>query len=105
MSFEASAYLGHRQHYNGQEFDECRLVANHGQISINELAGKALLSKLRSELSTDQLQTLELHFFEGYSFHEIAEKTGQTFGNVRNHYYRALERLRSHIFPGKTNPK
>src|SRR5258707_10086584 len=52
VSFEASAYLGHRQHYNGQEFDECRLVANHGQISINELAGKALLSKLRSELST-----------------------------------------------------
>jgi RNA polymerase sigma-70 factor (ECF subfamily) len=98
-------YLGYRQHYNGQEFDECRLVANHGQISINELAGKALLSKLRSELSTDQLQTLELHFFEGYSFHEIAEKTGQTFGNVRNHYYRALERLRSHIFTGKTNLK
>jgi RNA polymerase sigma-70 factor (ECF subfamily) len=72
-----------------------------GRISINELAGKALLDKLRNKLSSEQVQTLELHFFEGYSFHEIAEKTGQTFGNVRNHYYRGLERLRSHIFPGK----
>ena len=98
-------YLGFRQHYNNQELDEDRLVAHRGQISINELAGKVVLDKLRNELSSEQVQTLELHFFEGYSFHEIAEKTGQTFGNVRNHYYRGLERLRSHIFPGKKSPK
>jgi RNA polymerase sigma-70 factor (ECF subfamily) len=78
---------------------------HHGQISTDDLAGKALLEKLRKELSAEQIQTLELHFFEGYSFHEIAERTGQTFGNVRNHYYRGLERLRSHIFPGKTSTK
>ena len=29
---------------------------------------------------------------DGY-FQEIAEKTGQTLGNVRNHYYRGLERV------------
>lgn len=98
-------YLSFRQHYNGQPLDEGRLMAHQGQISINELAGKTLLEKLRKELSAEQVQTLELHFFEGYSFHEIAEKTGQTFGNVRNHYYRGIERLRSHIFPGKTNTK
>jgi len=98
-------YLGFRQHYNGQELDEDRLKAHRGQISINELAGRALLEKLRKELSSEQIQTLELHFFEGYSFHEIAEKTGQTFGNVRNHYYRGIERLRSHTFPGKKSAK
>jgi RNA polymerase sigma-70 factor (ECF subfamily) len=98
-------YLGFRQHYNGQELDENGLKAHRGQISINELAGRALLEKLRNELSPEQIQTLELHFFEGYSFHEIAEKTGQTFGNVRNHYYRGIERLRSHISPGKKSPK
>jgi RNA polymerase sigma-70 factor (ECF subfamily) len=98
-------YLGFRQHYNHQELDEARLAGCQGQISINELAGKALLEWLRNELSSEQVQTLELHFFEGYSFHEIAEKTGQTFGNVRNHYYRGLERLRSHIFPGKKSAK
>jgi RNA polymerase sigma-70 factor (ECF subfamily) len=94
-------YLGFRQHYNGQEVEEDRLIGNRGQISIDELAGRALFVKLRTELSAEQLQTLELHFFEGYSFQEIAQKTGQTFGNVRNHYYRGLERLRAHIFPGK----
>jgi RNA polymerase sigma-70 factor (ECF subfamily) len=98
-------YLSLRQHYKVQELDEDRLIGNRGQISINELAGKALLTTFWKELSAEQQQTLELHFFEGYSFHEIAEKTGQTFGNIRNHYYRGLERLRSHIFHGKTSPK
>jgi RNA polymerase sigma-70 factor (ECF subfamily) len=98
-------YLGVRHHYNGQELDEDRLMAPHSHISIDELTGRALLEKLRNELSLEQTQTLELHFFEGYSFKEIAEKTGQTFGNVRNHYYRGLERLRSHIFPGKRSAK
>jgi RNA polymerase sigma-70 factor, ECF subfamily len=98
-------YLGFRQHYNAEKADEERLMGSRGQISIDELAGKALLNKLRKELSADQQQTLELHFFEGYSFHEIAEKTGETLGNVRNHYYRGIERLRSHIFPGKISPK
>jgi RNA polymerase sigma-70 factor, ECF subfamily len=98
-------YLSFRQHYKVQELDEERLIGNREQVSINELAGNALLNKLRKELSPEQQQTLELHFFEGYSFHEIAEKTGQAFGNVRNHYYRGLERLRSHIFPGKRSSK
>jgi RNA polymerase sigma-70 factor, ECF subfamily len=98
-------YLGFRQHYNAEKVDEERLMGSRGQISIDELAGKALLSKLRKELSADQQRTLELHFFEGYSFHEIAEKTGETLGNVRNHYYRGIERLRSHIFPGKISLK
>lgn len=98
-------YLGFRQHYNGQELDEDRLIGNRGQISIDELAGRTLLNKSRKELSIEQQQTLELHFFQGYSFCEIAEKAGQAIGNIRNHYYRGLERLRSHIFPGKTRSK
>ena len=101
----AGRYLSFRQHYEVRELDEDRLIGNRWQISINELSGRSLLTKLRKELSVEQQQTLELHFFEGYSFHEIAEKTGQTYGNVRNQYYRGLERLRSHIFPGKTSPE
>lgn len=93
-------YLNFRQHYNTQELREEHLPGSHGQVSIDEVAGRALFNRLREELSPEQRQTLELHFFEGYSFHEIAEKTGQTYGNVRHHYYRSLERLRSHVFPG-----
>jgi RNA polymerase sigma-70 factor, ECF subfamily len=98
-------YLSTRQHYKSQELDEDRLIGIRGQISIDDLAGKALLMSFRKELSPHQQQTLELHFFEGYSFLEIAEKTGETLGNVRNHYYRGLERLRGLIFSRKTSPK
>jgi RNA polymerase sigma-70 factor (ECF subfamily) len=104
-SIDRRRYLGFRQHYNGQELNEERLTASRGEISIDALAGGALLHKLRKELSDDQQRTLELHFFEGCTFCEIAERTGQTLGNVRNHYYRGLERMRSHIFPGKITLK
>ena len=94
-------YLGVRRHYDIQEFDEERQPVTSGQISMDEVAGRMLLHRLREELPAEQLQTLELYFFEGYSFHEIAEKTGQTYGNVRHQYYRGLERLRSYVFAGK----
>ena len=52
-------------------------------------------------LTGDQRDTLTLHFFEGYTFDEIALKLGQSFGNIRNHYYRGLDKLRKQMFPGK----
>ena len=93
-------YLVARQHYNTQELTEHQRDGGR-QISIDDIASRALLNRLRGELSSEQLQTLELHFFEGYTLKEIAENTCQTYGNVRHHYYRALERLRSHVFPRK----
>src|ERR1700677_1950475 len=92
-------YLDVRHHYSVQEFNEERSASTRGQISIDQIAGRALLDRFRREISTEQQQTLELHLFEGYSFREIAARTGQTFGNIRNHYYRGLERLRSYVFP------
>lgn len=94
-------YLGVRHHYTAEEIHEGQLPAVNGRSATNEITGRALLEKLRGELSAEQRQTLEMHLFEGYTFHEIAQRTGQTFGNVRNHYYRSLERLRSHVFPKK----
>jgi RNA polymerase sigma-70 factor (ECF subfamily) len=94
-------YLDFRQHYRATEFDEQRLPATTGQPSSDALDGRAILGRLKEQLTEAQQQTLELHFFEGYSLREIAEKNGQTVGNVRHHYYRALDRLRSHLFPQK----
>jgi RNA polymerase sigma-70 factor (ECF subfamily) len=94
-------YLDSRHHYSSQELDEEKLPANLGQPSTDTIDGKALLNRLRGQLSAEQQETLELHFFEGYSLREIAEKSGQTVGNVRHHYYRALERLRCSLFPEK----
>ena len=94
-------YLSFRQHYKLEALDEQRLGPTTTEGSTDQLDGKAILNKLRGQLTSDQQQTLELHFFEGYSFREIAEKCGQPIGNVRHHYYRALERLRSNLFPQK----
>ena len=93
-------YLDCRHHYKAQELDEQQLGFTTGQ-STDEIDGRTILNDLSEHLTADQRQTLELHFCEGYSFREIAEKLGQTVGNVRHHYYRAMERLRSHLFAPK----
>ena len=94
-------YLDFRQHYSSEEFDEQRMPTAAVEPSPEALDGRAIRDHLREQLTADQQQTLELHFFEGYSLREIAERNGQTVGNVRHHYYRALERLRSHLFAKK----
>jgi RNA polymerase sigma-70 factor, ECF subfamily len=94
-------YLDFRQHYTTEEFDEQRIPTRTAQPSSEALDGRAIRDRMREQLTADQQQTLELHFFEGYSLREIAEMNGKTVGNVRHHYYRALDRLRSHLFPPK----
>jgi RNA polymerase sigma-70 factor, ECF subfamily len=94
-------YLDFRQHYRAEEFDEQRMPTTTAQSSPEALDGRAIRDCLKAQLTAAQQQTLELHFFEGYSLREIAEKNGQTVGNVRHHYYRALDRLRLHLFPQK----
>jgi RNA polymerase sigma-70 factor (ECF subfamily) len=63
--------------------------------------GRNGLEKLVAGLSEDQRETLRLFFFDGYTLAEISTKLGQPLGNVRNHYYRGLERLRKQMFGSK----
>lgn len=93
-------YLAFRQHYTAEELNEEQIDTGRS-LFIDELAARTLLNRVREKLSAEQQQTLELHFFEGYSLREIAEKTNQTLGNIRNHFYRGLERLRSCVLPQK----
>jgi RNA polymerase sigma-70 factor, ECF subfamily len=60
--------------------------------------GRNGLEKIVNALSADQRETLRLHFFEGYTLAEVSEKLGQPLGNVRHHYYRALDKLRKEMF-------
>jgi RNA polymerase sigma-70 factor, ECF subfamily len=94
-------YLTRRQHYDTEALDEEQIGGACQPLLIDEITARNLLNRLREELSEEQRETLELHFFEGYSLREIAEKTNQTLGNVRHHHYRALERLRANLFPKK----
>jgi RNA polymerase sigma-70 factor (ECF subfamily) len=94
-------YLTFRQHYSAEQLDEEQIAAKYQPLFIDEIVARTLLDRVREQLSADQRHTLELHFFEGYSLREIAEKTSQTLGNIRHHYYRGLECLRSNVFPQK----
>lgn len=93
-------YLSHREHYTAHELNE-EQVDTGKQLFVDEIVARNLLNRVRGQLSAEQQLTLELHYFEGYSLREIAQKTNQTLGNIRHHYYRGLERLRSIVFPQK----
>jgi RNA polymerase sigma-70 factor (ECF subfamily) len=72
--------------------------------SAEVVFGRNGLDKIVDSLSADQRETLRLHFFEGYTLLELAEKMGQPLGNVRHHYYRALDRLRKQMFANDLQP-
>jgi RNA polymerase sigma-70 factor, ECF subfamily len=78
---------------SGAEYDQ----------TVEGLFGRNGWKKIVDDLTPDQRKTLQLHFFEGYTFTEIAEKLGQSFANVRNHHYRGLEKLRKCLVEGKLN--
>lgn len=100
-AIDRKRFLNSRQHYRSEELGEQGIGSLFTRPSTDQIDGKAILERLRGELTADQRQTLELHFFEGYTFQEIAKESGQSVGNVRHHYYRALERLRSNLFSKK----
>ncbi len=72
---------------SGAEYDQ----------TVEGLFGRNGWRKVLDALTEDQRETLRLHFFEGYTFTEIAEKLGQSYTNVRHHHYRGLEKLREHL--------
>jgi RNA polymerase sigma-70 factor, ECF subfamily len=71
--------------------------------TVEGLFGRHGWRKILDTLTQDQRETLKLHFFEGYTFEEIAEKLGQSYANVRNHHYRGLEKLRKHLSEDESN--
>ena len=56
-----------------------------------------LLRQGLSTLNRQQREVLELACYDGMTMAEIAQKTGETFSNVRHYYYRGLKRLRSFL--------
>jgi RNA polymerase sigma-70 factor (ECF subfamily) len=71
--------------------------------TVEGLFGRNGWKKIEEDLTGDQRETLRLHFFEGYTFTEIAETLGQSYGNVRNHHYRGLEKVRKHLADRELN--
>jgi RNA polymerase sigma-70 factor (ECF subfamily) len=111
-AFNRRAYLNTRHFYTSTDLEGAMLTVAQRQAeahfidwSLDGVWGKETATRLRQQLSPSQLATIELHFFEGYTLEEIADRTGQTLGNVRHHYYRGLEKLRRPAFAGKLRSK
>ena len=102
-AIERRRYLATRHFYarsESQDYVE-RVV---GKMTIEDdyspeaVFGRNGLEKVFAALSDDQRETLRLYFFDAYTLAEISGKLGQPLGNVRNHYYRGLEKLRDQMF-------
>jgi RNA polymerase sigma-70 factor, ECF subfamily len=102
-AIERRRYLATRQFYSrpAASAEQAALVGiptSSSDFSAQAIFGRSGVEKLFASLSEDQRETLRLHFFEGYTLVEIAGKLGQPHGNVRHHYYRALDKLRKQMF-------
>jgi RNA polymerase sigma-70 factor (ECF subfamily) len=53
-----------------------------------------LAHEVLATLSDSQQRTIRMVFFQGMTLKEVAEQTKESLSNVRNHYYRGLDRLR-----------
>jgi len=105
-AFERRRYLATRKLYSQEGLQDGipQVVGSpttEDDYSPEAVFGRNGLNKVVEALSEDQRETLRLHFFEGYTLLEISEKLGQPHGNVRHHYYRAIDKLRRHVFGSK----
>ena len=104
-------YLTSRHFYSHQELDDVATraagpdAAPPFENTVEGRFGKGDFGEILQELSEDQRQALLLRFVEGYTVAEIAEKLGQSRANIKNHYFRGLEKLRKHLFSGKLTGK
>lgn len=95
-------YLAVRQHHS--QADLTALDEEGSLWSINQFAPQEavqLSSELLAKLPEEQRRTIEMFFFEGLTFKEIAELRNETFSNVRHQYYRGLERVRKELHDHK----
>jgi RNA polymerase sigma-70 factor (ECF subfamily) len=75
--------------------------AGPGLLSLPE--ARCLVQEGLESLNHSQRTVLRMAYFEDMPFKDIAERTGDSLGNVRHHYYRALHRLRSLLLPNNGN--
>jgi RNA polymerase sigma-70 factor (ECF subfamily) len=101
-------YLNSRHFYTRVDLEEVgrELVAPRtGCVGVGDSGDGLLeregLQRVFESLSENQRKTLQLFFVEGHTLGEIASKLNQTRGNVKNHYFRGLEKLRKQIFGNK----
>src|ERR1700722_6221953 len=99
-AFNWKGYLNRRNFYNQEDIEELDPVFRDefftaGKYTPGEL--QRLMQQGLASLGAPQKRVIELANYEGLSMKEIANKTGDSLSNVRHHYYRGLQKLRSFI--------
>jgi RNA polymerase sigma-70 factor, ECF subfamily len=69
----------------------------HPTLGLSSAETKELVRQSMANLSDSQKSVIEMACYEGLSMREIADRTGDSFVNVRHQYYRGLQKLRSLI--------
>jgi RNA polymerase sigma-70 factor, ECF subfamily len=91
-------YLLVRHVYNKTDvnaIDEAEGLWSPNRLQPQEAS--RLTAEALETLSDAQRQTIKMFFFEGLDFKEIARRRNEKFSNVRHHYYRGLQQLRSYL--------
>lgn len=76
--------------------DPSFVQGTHHGYTVEGFFGRNGCKRVWESLTECQRETLRLHFYEGCTFTEIAEKLGQSYVNIRHHYYRGLEKFRKY---------
>ena len=96
--------MSRRQHLNIRNFYKNSDIGElHSELltsdstHFNDQEIRQLVTEALGSLNETQSRVLKLAYFEGLSLKEIADRTNDSLGNVRHHYYRGLNRLRAVI--------
>jgi RNA polymerase sigma-70 factor, ECF subfamily len=99
-AFNRKQSLNTRNFYDQESIEDLDPFA-HGEFFTSGGCAPAELQLLLQEglasLGEPQRRVVELASYDGFSMKEIADKTGNSVSNVRHHYYRGLQKLRSFI--------
>jgi RNA polymerase sigma-70 factor, ECF subfamily len=93
-------HLSRRSFYSQQSIEELEPFLSAKHTTFGKFAPAELHRLMQQGLATldqPQKRVVELASYEGLSMKEIADKTGESLSNVRHHYYRGLQKLRSFI--------
>jgi RNA polymerase sigma-70 factor (ECF subfamily) len=108
-SLSRRRYLNVRAAFSEQELNdsvERELAATpRSTESLTEQEAKRLVEQGLEMLNQPQRETLKLAFFEGLSMADIAQRRKESVMNVRHHYYRGLNKLRSLLYGSSPDKK
>jgi RNA polymerase sigma-70 factor, ECF subfamily len=91
-------HLQRRQFYSQVEVDEENIMrlspVAASAFRLNSGEAARLIREVLATLNSRQRTAIELISFEGLTFEELANRSGESLANAKHHYYRGMLKLR-----------